>query len=480
MKQARKVSLYLVMLAILVLASVSSAVANSIIGVSSSQSPYLVRSQPGVVIKSILSAGDAVPGVNGAAYRLTGLPDGLGAFDNGDGTFTLLMNHEMGNTSGVIRAHGARGAFVSKWIINQDDLRVLYGQDLIQQVVTWNPLANGYNAPAQGVAFARFCSADLPALSAFYEDDNGLGYNGRLYLNGEENGTEGRAFAHAMDGTSYELPRLGKFSWENSVAHPSTGAKTVVVGLDDSGSGQIYVYVGDKTNTGSPVDLAGLTNGTLYGVKVDGLAKETDQTALTSASFSLYSFGNVANTTGAQLETLSNTNGVTAFNRPEDGAWNPADTQDFYFVTTASFTGKSRLWKLHFDDIENPADGGTVEMLLDGSEGQHMLDNMTINERGQVLIQEDPGNQAYLARIWRYSIANDTLTQVAQHDPQRFAVGAAGFLTQDEESSGIIDASEILGEGWYLLDVQAHYNFGDPAIVEGAQLLALHIPPGRK
>jgi hypothetical protein len=28
------------------------------------------------------------------------------------------------------------------------------------------------------------------------------------------------------------------------------------------------------------------------------------------------------------------------------------------------------------------------------------------------------------------------------------------FLTQDEESSGIIDAEEILGPGWFLLDVQ--------------------------
>jgi len=37
---------------------------------------------------------------------------GLGAFDNGDGTFTVLMNHELGATSGVARAHGGKGAFV--------------------------------------------------------------------------------------------------------------------------------------------------------------------------------------------------------------------------------------------------------------------------------------------------------------------------------------------------------------------------------
>jgi len=43
---------------------------------------------------------------------------------------------------------------------------------------------------------------------------------------------------------------------------------------------------------------------------------------------------------------------------------------------------------------------------------------------------------------------------VAQHDPLRFLTGAPLFLTQDEESSGIIDATSILGPGWFLLDVQ--------------------------
>ncbi len=30
---------------------------------------------------------------------MVGIPDGLGAFDNHDGTFTVLMNHELGNTA---------------------------------------------------------------------------------------------------------------------------------------------------------------------------------------------------------------------------------------------------------------------------------------------------------------------------------------------------------------------------------------------
>src|SRR6185295_14996980 len=43
---------------------------------------------------SLLTVGDTNrPDVNG--YKMVGLPDGLGAFDNGNGNFTLLMNHEL-------------------------------------------------------------------------------------------------------------------------------------------------------------------------------------------------------------------------------------------------------------------------------------------------------------------------------------------------------------------------------------------------
>ena len=72
---------------------------------------------------SLLSAGD--PAANG--YRMAGIPDGLGAFDNNDGTFSLLMAHELGGTVGITRAHGAKGAFVSKWVIRKDTLAVTSG-----------------------------------------------------------------------------------------------------------------------------------------------------------------------------------------------------------------------------------------------------------------------------------------------------------------------------------------------------------------
>jgi hypothetical protein len=461
--------------------SSAGAIANEIQGPSSSQTPYVVRAQngSGVVTHSILTVGDYVNlKPDNTPYYLVGIPDGLGAFDNGDGTFTVLMNHELNTTDGIIRAHGATGAFVSIWIIRKDDLTVLHGEDLIQQVVTWNPLGF-WNPPATGVVLARLCSADLPERSAFYDEDSGLGYDGHLFLDGEEV-SGGRAFAHALDGTSYEIPWLGKYQFENAVAHPDPGQNTIVIGLDDTTPGQVYIYAGQKTNSSQPAEAAGLANGVLYGLKITGIPVEDDTTVLPEpAPFTVHNFGDASLLSAADLETLSSANQVTAFQRPEDGAWDPTNRNYFYFVTTASFTTKSRLWRLRFVDVANPALGGTIEMVLDGTEGQRMMDNITINRNGDVLIQEDPGNQPHLAKIWRYYPAEDKLSLIAEHDPDRFVSGASGFLTQDEESSGIIDMSEILGEGKFLIDVQAHYSIPGE-LVQGGQLLLLHIPSGKK
>ena len=150
-------------------------------GPSSSASPYVVPSQPGVQTRSILTVGDAVDG-----YRMVGIPDGLGAFKSGHGRFTLLMNHELASNRGTVRAHGAIGAFVSRWELAKHDLEVVAGGDQIQAVALWNPGTGSYAPPAKGVALGRLCSADLPGGSAVYDRRSHLGFDGPLLLDGEE------------------------------------------------------------------------------------------------------------------------------------------------------------------------------------------------------------------------------------------------------------------------------------------------------
>lgn len=483
-------------LAVLPFLAVVSAQAQSI-GPSTTTVPYLTPSQPYLKTTSILTVGDSVNNKpDGSPYRMVGIPDGLGAFDNGNGTFTVLMNQELGSTAGIERAHGSKGAFVSKWTIDSTTYEVKSGSDLIQSVQLWS---NAKQTWEQGTtAFGRFCSADLPAVSAFYNASTGLGTTERIFMNGEEVGNEGRAFGTVVStGVAYELPALGKFSWENSVANPGSGNVTIVAGTDDSTPGQVYFYQGTKQASGNPIEQAGLSGGNLWGLKVPGTAVESRSGGLDGTptvgekiAVEFFNKGNVTSQTGAQLQADSAANGITEFLRPEDGAWNPLDPTEFFFVTTDRFdtvkagtgaqVGRSRLWKLDIADLSDLSKGGEISMLLDGTEAHQMLDNMTVTTDGLVLLQEDPGGQDYRSKVWAYDLSTGALIEYAQHSATFFGVGSKSFLTRDEESSGIIDITDIVGTGsarrTYLADVQAHYGIAGE-LVEGGQLLVIQAVP---
>ncbi len=466
-------------------------------GPSTTKSPYVLPTTPGVITTAILTTQDTTS----TGYMMAGIPDGLGAFDNGDGTFTLLMNHELTNTSGVTRAHGSIGAFVSKWKIRKSDLAVLSGSDLMQNVKLWN--GTGYNtynssSPSTSAIFGRFCSADLPAFSAFYNATTGMGTQERIFMNGEETNDESRAMAHIVTGpnggTSYELPWLGKAGWENAVAAPNTGDKTVVGLLNDGTDGQVYFYIGTKTNTGTEIDKAGLNGGHPWAVKVTGFPVErVNSTTINpppapGTRFSLVDIGDVHNMTGAAFNTATNTAGGTKFSRPEDGSWDPIHPNDFYFNTTDQLdqvkdgvgaqVGRTKVWRLRFDDVTIPELGGTIEAVLDGTEGINMLDNMAIDQYGHIMLLEDVGNAAHNGKVWEYTIATDSLKMVAMHDPLKFGdigLGATAPFNVDEETSGIIDVKDILGPGKYLCVDQAHYLIPGAA-VEGGQLFSIFSP----
>ncbi|MBD2517069.1 SdiA-regulated domain-containing protein [Nostoc sp. FACHB-973] len=460
-------------------------------GSNSSATPYIIPaiSGSGVSLTSILSVGDSING-----YKMVGIPDGLGAFDNGDGTFTLLMNHELGSTSGITRAHGGTGAFVSSWVIDKSNLSVVGGGDLIQKVYNWNTATQGSNTTTSTINFSRFCSADLATPTAYYNAATGLGSQERIFMHGEEGGTTGYQLATiatgANKGNSYVLGKFnlstnasgltGVGGWENALANPLAQDKTIVIGNNDGGTGimsnAVAVYVGTKTNTGTEIDKAGLTNGTLKFINVTGNSAEIAN-ATTRAT----------NITSGTAFTLSGT-ASTTFSRPEDGAWNPLNPSQYFFATTdridqvsdgvGTQVGRSRLWRLNFTDITNPDAGGTIDLLLDGTEGGNMFDNITTDKFGNILLQEDVGGAAHNGKVWQYNIATDTLKLLAKHDPARFGdigVAATAPFTNDEESSGIIDAQDILGPGWFLLDTQAHYGITGE-LVEGGQLQALFNP----
>ncbi|MCW1381551.1 DUF839 domain-containing protein [Novosphingobium sp. KCTC 2891] len=445
-------------------------------GPSTTTDSFLLSLEPNVTFTTILTVGDALPGSTSGVFG--GIPDGIGAFDNGDGTLTVIVNHEINNAQGIVRDHGSIGSYIDRIVIDKATLAVIGGDDAMQTLNVWNTATQQYEVGT--TAFSRFCSGDLADQTAFLNSASGLGTSAHIYLTGEESGVEGRAVATIVSGENagqaYVLPTLGKLAFENLTANAFAQDKTIVAATDDGQNGQVYIYVGDKQATGTDIDKAGLTNGALYGIKVTGFTDETNAVAA-NGSFTLEAIADAASKTGAQIDAASEAQGVTSFLRPEDSAWDPQNQNVLYFTTTNSFTGNSRLYKATFADITHPELGGSIEAVLDGSEGQKMFDNLTV-ANGKIILQEDPGNQDYIAKVYEYDIASDTLSTISSFDPAKFAPGAAGFITKDEESSGVIDVTNLLGDAThraYLLDAQVHKATGDPATVEQGQLLLMKV-----
>ena len=479
---------------------------------STSVAPYLDSALPGVAITSILTVDDgSLPKTGGGTTRFVGIPDGIGAIDGNElspadpGFFYLLVNHELNSTQGIARDHGNNGAFVSKWKVDKTTLEVVEGDDLIKQTFDWDENTQSFGAAS--IVFDRFCSSDRPAPTALYNAGSGLGSQEIIYFNGEESFSTGRVWGHVVTGpdagNSYHLEHLGFAAYENVVLSPFEQDATVAVLTDDATNGEIYVYVGQKQATGNEVEKAGLVGGDLYAMAVAAKPYELDLDLATavgpSEPIELKLIGTAGNrpvdgndVTNRGLDTITPVDPAQTFESlkmggPEDGAWDtrPGFENTFYFVTkgTASngLNAPTRLWKIEFASIANPAAGGTLTLLLDGPDLRlGSLDNMGFAVLGgapKLLIQEDIGGDPRLGKIWEYDITTGALEEVAQHT-DRFFDGAPNFFTTNEESSGVVSLEPILGEGWFASTVQVHTSNGlsnSAELVEQGQLIVFDI-----
>jgi len=471
-----------------------SAHAQQFTGPSASQTPIATATSPNWTLTSLLSTGDTVPGLTGgSSYVMGGIPDGLGAYDNGDGTFTLLSNHELYDTWGVAVHAGSKGAYVSKYIINKTTLQVVSGGDFLTSnayLYLWNQATTSW-ASGNNYAMWRLCSADLAPVSALYNSVSTNGYNGRIFLNGEEgaassvanNPLGSRGFAWIATGAEagrvYELPHLGRYAIENLLANPflpTTTDKTIVAGNNDtSPQGQVYIYIGTKQSTGNAIEKAGLTNGILYGVKVTSATGYTGAVAAELATglngnFTLVSKTDGTNTgatpiwttstTASGLTTNANAAGITGFARPEDGAWLNATT--YLFNTTGSTPSgattqtAAKVYKLSFSNAADYTAGGTISVLVDsarlkGKDGTTawMFDNIAVGRDGLVYVNEDPGANQYVAKTWVVdpTAADPTASalQVMEVDRSRFLGTVNTTITSGVSGGNTIVVASVAG-----------------------------------
>src|SRR5262249_3126793 len=384
---------------------------------------------------------------------MSGIPDGLGAYKQQNGEIQLYMNHELDGTPS--------DACVSPLTLNHD-----------RQVVAGEYVVDG----SEGLK--ELCSSSLSIISGV-----------PTYMTGEES-PPGRSIAlNSTSGTYRKTDQFGHFEHENVIA--LTGLPFgLVVSTEDGppGHSQLYAY------SARSLDDALRGEGQLLVWKADGGAASTkDITKGETLAGRFVPLSKADNANVNSLEAAARREGAFDFTRLEDVAQSKTDPSVIYFNDTGeagSATERGRVYRLSLDPSSAPAaPTARLPLLLDGDHGDDIVTPDSLAAARRVLvIQEDRNSDKTQAagvaggysRVLVYDLARQDLRPVAR-------VRTAKALPPGIwESSGVLNASGLLGQDWWLLDVQAHYATPKPqpgpslkpdsSKGDKGQLLAIRIP----
>ena len=441
-------------------------------------------------------------------FLFVGIPDGQGLFLPDDETAVLFVNHEISGVAGDSVGNRPSGGRVSSLYLDTTDpsnISVRGGRYTIDRIfeVTVSDTVNGdqYAEVTMPGPIYNTCSATLA--------DDTQGFTQPIYFLGEEvpsprgfDGQGGLCWA-IIDHNAYMMPRLGHGSWENAVPAVNTAGLTVMFPMEDpraagdNKNAQFYMYVGPKIPGSSDLMARnGLSTGFLHVMKSGDPTRESEDTFTLKGTSIPCEWVQVDYTSDDRgLESEARSLGSFNFFRIEDGVYDRYALGVLYFTSTGH-PGETnefgRLYRYDFDPYD-PLAGGTLTILLDGSEGMKGPDNIDINRFGEILINEDPNHNLDLdlgltrdSSVWLYDTVADTLVRVAEMDRASAIAHALAADPQNSntpaedypggwESSGTIDAETLWGPGSWILTVQAHSLSIEPngVTVQGGQVMRL-------
>ncbi len=426
-------------------------------GFKTAKRPYIVAVEPGVVVDPILSTGDVVGG-----YQMSGIPDGLGGYKD-KGKLELLMNHELGiSFPGIPTGVGTR---ISKVTLD----------DKTHSVLSAKYVFNG----SEG--FERFCSATLETI-------NGTPY----YFTGEEavgTGHDGSSIVMNADtGQWWETPQFGHIQHENIVPVERIRKWMSVTTDDDFRIGRpslLLAYIADSFKdavSGNPA------HGSLYVWKATN-PTDTPATIQEGATIpgQFVPLTQAENANSVTIKTAAAAKGAFRFSRLEDAATAQQTPGRVYFADTGKIGDVSVTGRIYQLDIDpsDPTKASLTFVLDSATHGFANPDNLDTSAQSLVF-QEDREApfRAIHNRVLVYDLQDKTLRVVARVDT------TPPLAPGEWESSGIINAQTLLGNDWWLLDVQAHKQterqpgpappgtqpIPNTAVGEDGQLLAVYIP----
>jgi hypothetical protein len=514
--------------AVLVALGVAPAGADQRDGFITQQAAMLAGATPGVTVRPLLTVGESLP--NG--FQFEAIPDGI-ALDKRNGhRVDVYVNHE---TSLVPFPYAAAptianslndfdNAQVSKLTVSTRTGGVLDGTFAIPSSANYQRFCSNFLATKEQGFNRRILFTNEEATDIVYRTGTAWPVAPAPGANGSNPEQAGVVVAYDVKaGTYTTVYGMGRFNHENAVPVPGYEGVAILSGddtfsapssqmylytardaravLDDEGA--LWAFVSDDPSVNDYGDLTGSETVSGRFIPVPREVAIGDQTV---------------------LENWSNANNVFQFIRIEDIAYDRNQHNVVYFADTGepravpdATTGRlrrapagtlgafpnGRLFKMVLDQ-QDPTVVDELSILIDADTGGynnvnviHQPDNVETT-KNSLLIQEDPGGHnnassaafpnATNARIWRYDLNAGSLSVVAEVVQSADPNAANGTW----ESSGIIDASAVFGQGAFLVDVQAHSLFVDtapgPDLVnpppgpdwlykrEGGQLLLLRIP----
>jgi Bacterial protein of unknown function (DUF839) len=447
-------------------------------GFKTAKGPYLVPTASGVQVDPIISAGDTGGALG--SYQMSGIPDGLGDY-RGDarGRAVVVMNHELGrsfpNTPPGVDTR------ITRLEIDRSNHSVFTAEYLFEG----------------NEGFERFCSATLITLDGdpFYF----TGEEAVPMLPAQPPGPAHDGSSIVMDpdtGMWVETEHFGHFQHEN-VVPLRMRSKWVFLSSEDDfrpGPSYLYAYISDTFNGG----IRGV-EGSLYVWKANNAAKNQNTAVAKNESIpgTFVPLTQAQNSDSTALKAAATAADAFEFDRLEDIAVRPDVRGRTYIADTGKPPNTARGRIYQFDVNPNNPLQATLKMILNADaatnpDDMYNPDNMDASSR-VLMIQEDresafrggpvppnpPVADAGFSRVLEYNFRTGVLRSVARVNTP------APIRPGNWESSGIIDASNTLGSGWWLLDVQAHGAFAPqpgPTLAPGSstgedgQLLAMFVP----